>query len=78
MPPLQFTDEEMTLLLELSRPIAPAQRSAFLDAVAAELEAAGLAGGLGAVHRVARQVQRRFWDPPQVADPGPQRRTAGA
>ena len=30
--PLHFSDEEMTLLLELSRPIEPAQRSAFLDA----------------------------------------------
>jgi hypothetical protein len=35
--PLHFSDEEMTLLLELSRPIEPAQRSAFLDAVAAAI-----------------------------------------
>jgi hypothetical protein len=35
--PLSFSPEEMDLLLELSRPIEPAQRSAFLDAVAAAI-----------------------------------------
>ena len=39
--PLHFSDEEMDLLLELSRPIEPAQRSAFLDAVAAAIEGQG-------------------------------------
>jgi len=38
MPPLHFSDEEMTLLLELSQPIEPAPRSAFLDAVAVAIE----------------------------------------
>jgi hypothetical protein len=76
--PLQLNDEEMTILMNLAGPIAPAQRPAFLDPVAAELAAAALAGGIGATHRVAREIQRRYWDPPQVADPGPQRRTAGA
>jgi hypothetical protein len=35
--PLDFSDEEMTLLLALAQPIEPAQRSAFLDAVAAAI-----------------------------------------
>ena len=35
--PLSFSAEELDLLLELSRPIEPAQRSAFLDAVAAAI-----------------------------------------
>jgi hypothetical protein len=74
--PLHFFDEEMDLLLELSRPIEPAQRSAFLDAVAAAIE--GQASGPGLVHQVGRRVQRQFWDPPTVADPGPQRRAVGA
>ena len=56
--PLHFSDEEMTLLLELARPIEPAQRSAFLDAVA---EAIGeQASGPGLVHQTARRVQRDF------------------
>ena len=47
--PLSFTSEEMDLLLELSRPIEPAQRSAFLDAGAAAIE--GQASGPGLVHQ---------------------------
>ena len=35
--PLHFSDEELDLLLELCRPIEPARRSAFLDAVAAAI-----------------------------------------
>lgn len=63
--PLSFTSEEMDLLLELSRPIEPAQRSAFLDAGAAAIE--GQASGPGLVHQTARQVQRQFWTPPQLS-----------
>ena len=60
--PLHFSDEEMTLLLELSRPIEPAQRSAFLDAVAAAI--GEQASGPGLVHQTARRIQRQFWTPP--------------
>jgi hypothetical protein len=68
MPPLHFSDEEKDLLLALSAPIDQKQRAAFLAAVAQELEANGQAGavGIGSVHRVARTVQRRFFDPPQL------------
>jgi hypothetical protein len=65
MPPLHFSDEEMTLLLELSQPIEPAPRSAFLDAVAVAIE--GRASGPGLIHQVARRVQREFWTPPQLS-----------
>jgi hypothetical protein len=67
--PLDFSDEEMTLLLELSRPIEPAQRSAFLDAVAAAI--GEQASGPGLVHQVGRRVQRQFWTPPQLANATP-------
>ena len=63
--PLHFSDEEMTLLLELSRPIEPAQRSAFLDAVAAAI--GEQASGPGLVQQTARRVQRDFWTPPQIS-----------
>jgi hypothetical protein len=63
--PLSFSAEEMTLLLELSRPIEPAQRSAFLDAVAAAIE--GQASGPGLVHQTVRRIQRDFWTPPQLS-----------
>jgi hypothetical protein len=69
MTPLHLSDEEMDLLLTLAAPIEQRQRDQFLREVAAELEAKRLAGeiGDGAVHRVARTVQRRFFDPPQPA-----------
>ena len=69
--PLQFSDEEMTLLLELSQPIEHHLRPQFLATVAAEIETRGQADGPGLVHRVARQVQRKFWDPPQFRESGP-------
>jgi hypothetical protein len=66
--PLHLSDEEMDLLLALAAPIDHQHRAAFLATVAAELEAGGQAGavGIGSVHRVARTVQRRFFDPPQL------------
>jgi hypothetical protein len=68
MPPLQLSDEEITVLRQLAEPLDQKQRGAFLVAVAAELEATGQAGavGIGSVHRVGRVVQRKFFDPPEL------------
>jgi hypothetical protein len=63
MTPIAFTDEEMSLLINLSVPIDPAARPAFLDAVAAAVEAKGQPSGGGLVHQVGRQIQRQFWGP---------------
>lgn len=63
--PLSLTTEEMDLLLSLAQPIEPAQRSAFLDAVAAAI--GGQASGPGLVHQVGRRIQRQFWTPPQIS-----------
>ena len=66
--------QEMDLLLALAAPIDQRQRDQFLHEVVAELEAAaaqtGVGIGPGAVHRVARTVQRRSFDPPQLASAG--------
>jgi hypothetical protein len=77
--PLALTTEEKDLLLSLSAPIDQKQRGAFLWVVAAELEAGGQAGavGIGSVHRVARTVQRRFFDPPELPNASPRFRNAG-
>jgi hypothetical protein len=67
MTPLQLTDDEMSVLRRLAEPIDPQRRPLFLQEVAAELEAKRQAGeiGEGVVHRVARTLQRKFFDPPQ-------------
>ena len=68
--PLALTTEELDLLLALAAPIDQRQREQFLVEVAKELEAAsaqtGVGPGLGVLHRVARTVQRRFFDPPAL------------
>ena len=45
--PLHLNDEEKNLLLSLAQPIDQRQRTEFLAAVAAELEAGGQAGAVG-------------------------------
>jgi hypothetical protein len=67
---LHFSDEELDLLFTLAAPIDRRQRPEFLRAVAAELEVSGQAGavGIGTVHRVAAQVQQRFFEPPELGE----------
>ena len=67
MPPLQLTDAEMSVLRRLAEPLDYQRRPQFLQEVAVELEARRQAGeiGEGAVHRVARALQRKFWEPPE-------------
>jgi hypothetical protein len=78
--PLALTSEEMDLLLALAQPLDQRQRDQFLHEVAAELEATsaqtGVGPGLGVLHRVARTVQRRFFDPPQLPNAGTMARRA--
>jgi hypothetical protein len=60
--PLALTDEQLDLLHRMAWPLAPADRSPFLEAVAEALQ--GQTIGDGVVHRVAVEAQRRFWTPP--------------
>jgi hypothetical protein len=53
--PLHFTDRQMRLLRELAAPLAPSQRSAFLQEVARRLH--GVELGDGAVAQAAREAQ---------------------
>jgi hypothetical protein len=66
--PLKLNDSEMSLLLTLSAPIDQERRTDFLRAVAVELDARPSAIGEGTIHRIARQVQRQFWQPPQFGE----------
>jgi hypothetical protein len=62
--PLRLSDDELSAVMAAARPIAVAQRDAFLRAVAAALGGREL--GPGVVHRVCAETQRRFFDPPDL------------
>jgi hypothetical protein len=70
--PHGLTDEEKDLLVALAQPLDQSRRDPFLREVAAEVEAAagqtGIGPGPGGVHRVARQIQRHFFNPPQLGE----------
>ena len=70
MPRLQLNDEEMNVLLTLAGPIDHQLRPQFLQEVAQELEAKRQAGevGEGAVHRLARTIQRKYFAPPEIGE----------
>jgi hypothetical protein len=59
--PLRLTPDEQDILRELSTPIDKGRQPEFVEAV---LEAAGPAGGPGALHRAAREVLEQFWTAP--------------
>ena len=70
--PINLSDDEMNLLMNLAQPLDPALRPQFLEAVAQELEATRQAGEIGerSVHRLARQIQRKYWDTAAAAGRG--------
>jgi hypothetical protein len=65
--PLSLSPAEMNLLLQLAAPIELQKRSEFLTEVA---EALARTGGIGegAVHRLARVIQRKYFDPPEFTN----------
>jgi hypothetical protein len=65
--PLELTDDEKNLILSLAAPIDRARRDQFLREVAAAIEERAASEiGEGLLHRVARGLQRRFVDPPDL------------
>jgi len=64
MPPIKLTDDE---IYAACRPLHVADRDAFLQALADALRQHGELGP-GAVHRAIRDVQRRFFRPPEFED----------
>jgi len=60
-------DDEMTLITDAARPLAVKDRDPFLHALAAEL-AKYPAVGPGLIHRLIRETQKQFFDPPNLND----------
>ena len=66
MPPLALTDSQLDTVYRCAGPLAPAVRPAFLKLVAQGLAGAGEIGD-GTVARVCAEVQRQFFDPPDLS-----------
>jgi hypothetical protein len=64
---LALTDAQIEILISMARPLAPADRSGFLRAVAAALADLPTIGD-GCVARAAVAAQRQFWRAPIEAD----------
>ena len=64
-PPLALSDAQMSALLAASHPLPPESRSAFLAHCARELAALPAIGD-GAVHRIVAEVQRIYFDVPDL------------
>jgi len=65
---LRLSDAELDTVFAAARPLDVRARDAFRQEVA---EALGRLPeherGVGSVHRVVAEIQRRHWDPPQYA-----------
>jgi hypothetical protein len=66
--PLALTDDQMSQVLRSAEPLRPSARSAFLQDVAQALNGHEL--GDGFVQRVCRDVQRKYFDVPDLRNSG--------
>jgi hypothetical protein len=64
MPPIALTDRQLDMVMAAAQPLPPADRSPFLEAVAALLQ--GREIGDGTIGRAIRETQAKYWDPPQL------------
>jgi hypothetical protein len=67
---------DLDIVFSLASPLEPTRQSAFVAAVRERLEAAAIAGP-GQTHRIARDLQRQYFDPPvdtRAGEPASRRR----
>jgi hypothetical protein len=64
--PLSLSRDQQDAFERAARPLDEHQRDAFVAAVFAALERYEELGP-GVVHRVIRETQRAFWDPPVIS-----------
>ena len=63
---ISLSDAELTAVLDACKPLRPGDRDPFLRALAQELGREPQLGP-GVIHRVARNLQRQFFDPPDLS-----------
>ena len=66
--PIHLSDSQLEQILRAAAPLAPNDRSAFLADVAAALRDQAL--GDGTVFRVIREIQERYFRPPELTPGG--------
>jgi hypothetical protein len=66
MPPIKLSDDELNAVLAAAGPLPVEMRDAFLHAVARALSGRDVVGP-GTVHQVCRELQRQFFDPPDLS-----------
>jgi hypothetical protein len=66
--PIHLSDTQLEQIMRAAAPLAPNDRSPFLADVAAALH--GQALGDGVVFRVIREIQGRYFHPPECAQGG--------
>jgi len=65
MPPVRLSDDELDAVMTAARPLDPHQRDGFLEEVASALATCGVIGP-GVVHRICSEIQRRYFDAPEL------------
>jgi hypothetical protein len=68
--PLALSDDELAAVMDAAQPLSIRQRDAFLREVASALQSANGEIGPGLVHRVVVEVQRKYFDPPDLSSGG--------
>jgi hypothetical protein len=63
MSPIRLSDSELDAVMRAARPLDVRVRDQFLQEVASELQRCGEIGP-GALFKILRETQRRFFDPP--------------
>ena len=66
MPPIRLSDSELDAVMAAARPLPVHLRDPFLHAVAHALSDRNVIGP-GTVHQVCRELQRQFFDPPDLS-----------
>jgi hypothetical protein len=61
--PLRLTDEQITCIMQLSRPLLPDQRVVFVELLVSKLNGHCEVGD-GQLHRLCAEIQRQLFDPP--------------
>jgi hypothetical protein len=63
---IKLSDDELSAVMTAAAPINVERRNAFLQQIASELAKCDEIGP-GLIHRIVRETQRQFFDPPDLS-----------